>query len=121
MAPAYHHLQFVVLNKYDRQFQRGDVVAFWCDGLSCTLVKRIAAVPGDTVVINNSTLYVNGFSSEVFPEQNIFSYSGILNEEITLQTGEYLLLGDNISKSKDSRYPEIGVVSESDIYGRIGF
>lgn len=121
MAPAYHHLQLVVLNKYDRNFQRGDVAAFWCEGLSCVLVKRIAAIPGDTVMICDDTLYINDQVSQVYDEPGSFSYSGILAEETFLQPGEYLLLGDNTEVSKDSRYPEVGLVRESCIYGRIVF
>ena len=119
MTPAYDHMQLVVLNKYDREFKRGDVVAFWCQELTCVLVKRIVAVPGDNVVIQNGTLYVNDCISEVYSEQGIFTYAGLLEEPCTLKTEEYLLLGDNIELSKDSRYPEVGIVTESQFYGRI--
>ena len=121
MAPAYHHLQLVVLNKHDRNFQRGDVAAFWCEGLSSVLVKRIAAVPGDRVAVRDGTLYVNDQVSEVYEESGIFSYAGILEDEIVLQPGKYLLLGDNLEESRDSRYPEVGEISESQIYGWVGF
>lgn len=117
MLPAYDHMQLVVLNKHDREFQRGDVAAFWCQGLSCVLVKRIVAVPGDTVIIREETLYINDRISDVYPEPGRFAYAGLLQEQITLQPGEYLLLGDNTQESKDSRYPEVGIVVESQIYG----
>lgn len=121
MAPAYHHLQLVVLNKHDRNFQHGDVAAFWCEELSCVMVKRIAAVPGDRAVIRDETLYVNDSVSEIYCEPGMFFYAGILEEETVLQPGEYLLLGDNTQQSKDSRYPEVGLVDESRIYGWVGF
>ena len=120
MAPAYHNLQLVVLNKHDRDFQRGDAAAFWCEGLSCVLVKRIAAVPGDRVVVRDNSLYVNDTVSEIYHEPGMISYAGILEEEVVLQAGEYLLLGDNLEESKDSRYPEVGLIPESQIYGRVG-
>lgn len=119
MEPTYDHMQLVALNKYDREFKRGDVVAFWCQELSSVLVKRIVAVPGDDVVIQHGTLYINDCVSEVYPELGIFSYAGLMEETISLQEGEYLLLGDNMELSKDSRYPEVGIVIESQIYGRI--
>ena len=100
MSPAYHHMQLVVLNKHDRSFQRGDVAAFFCEGLSSVLVKRIAAVPGDRVIICNETLYVNEYVSEIYNDPGTFAYAGILEEEIVLQPGEYLLLGDNTAESK---------------------
>lgn len=119
MVPAYGHMQLVVLNRHDRTFQRGDVAAFRCEGLSSVLVKRIAAVPGDTAVIQDGILYVNGSVSEVYGEDYTFAYAGLLEEQITLQPGEYLMLGDNTAQSRDSRYPEVGVVAESEIYGRV--
>ena len=119
MVPSYHHLQLVVLNKHDRDFQRGDVAAFWCEELSCTLVKRIAALPGDRVIIQEGSLYVNGQISQAYAEPGLFAYAGILEKEIFLGPGEYLLFGDNTSESKDSRYPEVGIISESHIFGKI--
>ena len=117
MAPSYHNFQLVVLNRHDRNLQRGDVAAFWCEGLSRILLKRIAAVPGDKAVIRDGTLYVNDQISEVYGEQGMFSYAGILESEIVLQPGEYLMLGDNAQESKDSRYPEVGLIPEAQIYG----
>jgi signal peptidase I len=120
MAPSYHHLQLVMLKKHDRDFRRGDTVAFWCEEFSCVLVKRIAAVPGDNAVIRDGTLYVNGHVSEIYEEPGIFSYAGILQSEIVVQPGEYLVLGDNVEASKDSRYSEVGLIHESSIYGWVG-
>ena len=119
MAPSYDNMQLVMLNKYDREFQRGDVVAFWSQELSCVLVKRIVAVPGDDAVIKHGTLYINDCVSEVYLETGIFSYAGLLENTIYLQSEEYLLIGDNIALSKDSRYPEVGIVTESQFYGRV--
>ena len=119
MAPAYHNFQLVVLNRHDRNFQRGDVAAFWCEGLSCTLLKRIAAVPGDKVEICDGTLYVNDQISDIYDEWGMFSYAGMLESEMVLQPGMYLMLGDNAQESKDSRYPEVGLVPDDRIYGSV--
>lgn len=119
MAPSYHHLQLVMLNKHNRDFQRDDVVAFWCEDLSCTLVKRIAAIPGDRVVIRDESLYVNGQISDVYPEPGLFTYAGMLENEIILEPEEYLMLGDNVEESKDSRYLEVGLISETNFFGKI--
>lgn len=121
MEPAYHHLQMVVLNKHDREFLRGDVVAFWSTGLSSVLVKRIVAVPGDSVIIRDSTLFINNQVSEIYAESIVFTYAGIMEQEIILREGEFLVLGDNTEKSIDSRYSEVGIISEAEIYGKIGF
>ena len=41
MNPTYHNMQIVVLNKFDKNYKIGDVIAFQCDELDCVLVKRI--------------------------------------------------------------------------------
>ena len=51
MSPTYHSGQFTAIDRHDRSFGEGDVVALRCENLHAILVKRIAAGPGDTVVI----------------------------------------------------------------------
>lgn len=118
MSPAYHNLQLVVLDKRDKSYQAGDVVAFSCGGLSSVLVKRVVAVGGDTVRIEDCTLYVNGEISTLYDE-GVFEYSGILRENQQLEEGKYIVIGDNIEQSKDSRYEEIGIISVDIIIGKI--
>lgn len=118
MEPAYSHMQLVVLNRHDRVFTQGDVIAFRCDGLSSVLVKRIIAGPSDTAQITDGALLINGQVSRVYPAGSI-AYPGILAEPVTLDQGQYLVLGDNLPESKDSRYKEVGIVSEASIFGKI--
>ncbi len=118
MEPAYHHLQPVLINKHARDYAVGDVVAFDCDGLSAVLVKRIVAVPGDHVVIENGILFRNGEVSELYPS-SAFTYAGLLEHELILGSHQYVMIGDNMEESKDSRYPEVGIVEEADIKGDV--
>lgn len=118
MLPSYHNMQLVVLDKHNREYHAGDVIAFRCEGLSAVLVKRIAACGGDTARIVDGTFYVNGEVSALY-EEGLFNYAGILEEEVELSTGEYVVIGDYIAVSKDSRNPEIGIVQEETIIGRI--
>ncbi len=119
MLPSFHSMQIVVLDKHSKEYNYGDVVAFECDGLNAILVKRIVACPKDTIVIKEGTLYVNDNISDVFSQENVFDYVGILNEEICLRENAYFVIGDNILKSKDSRYEEIGQVFLEDIIGKV--
>lgn len=119
MLPAYHNWQLVVLDKRANDYRPGDVVAFRCEGLNAVLVKRIAAGPGDTVQILNGTLYVNGEISRVYSEKGIFEYAGMLSDSLTLDDGEYIVIGDNIAQSRDSRYAEVGIVEADDIIGKL--
>ena len=73
-----------------RQFgelHTGDVVIFRHDGR--TLVKRIAASPGETYILNG--------------------------RPITVPAGQYLLLGDNADNSYDARYWDNPFVPEKDM------
>lgn len=118
MEPSYHHMQLVVLDKRADTYQYGDVIAFHSDGLSTVLVKRVAACPGDTVVITDGTLFVNG-SKSPFYQSGAFTFSGILNEERKLPEGEYVVLGDNLTESKDSRDNRVGCIKTADIIGKV--
>lgn len=119
MLPSYHNLQIVIIDKRKNNYSPGDVIAFKCGALSSVLVKRVVAVPGDEAIIQEGTLYVNGKKSQVFSEDRSISYAGNLSVIMKLEDEQYLVLGDNLSESKDSRYPEVGIVVEKEILGRI--
>ena len=81
-------------------------------------IKRVIAVPGDTVQITDGVVYVNG---EPFPEEidDSFVEHGYLAENpIVVKEDEFFVLGDNRNNSEDSRYANIGNVKKSHIYGK---
>lgn len=100
---------------------RGDVVVFLPNGNENAhyYVKRVAAVPGDSVVVKNGVFYVNGIESPWVTER--LTDPGIAANEITLDIGEYFCIGDNPGNSEDSRSANIGPVKESDIIGKAWF
>ena len=80
-------------------------------------VKRIAAIPGDTVEFRDGILFVNGEAvneSYVDPEHNRRS---ITTEPHLLGEDEYYVLGDNRDNSNDSR--RIGPITRRMIVGRV--
>lgn len=121
MAPTYNNMELVFLNRFDRSYTYGDVIAFHSenDTLPNILLKRIAAIPGDRVIIEDGILYINGKSSQVYGRDVVFEYAGIVEDEVTLQRDEYFVIGDNVEQSKDSRYQEIGIVRENMIVGKL--
>lgn len=118
MYPTLKNMHFAVIDRRVRSFEPGDVIVFRCDGLNSTLVKRVVGCPGDTVMISDGKLYVNGAESELYQKSEI-DYPGLLSSGITLQDGEYAVLGDNLPESKDSRYEEVGIINAEDISGRV--
>ena len=45
--------------------------------------------------------------------------AGILEQKILLADNEYVVIGDNIENSKDSRFTEVGIVNKNTILGTI--
>lgn len=119
MDPAYCNMQLVLVDRHSENYTYDDVIVFWCDDLDSVLIKRIVACPGDEVWIRKGTLYVNGEISDVYSEENSFAYAGTINNPLQLAAGQYFVIGDNIRKSKDSRYPGVGCVSVDDIKGKV--
>jgi len=117
MLPTYHHMQLVLIRKNPEHISEGNVIAFHSETLSADLVKRVVACPGDRIVIQDGTLYINGEISKVYPEEGSFLYAGILDKPVLLSAGQYFVIGDYIAESHDSRYEEVGIVKEESILG----
>lgn len=86
------------------------VVAKHEDG---TIIKRVIAGPGDTLEIWDGNVYRNG---SVLQEEYI--NEPMLDQDaapITLEKGQYYLMGDNRNRSADSR--NFGAFSEQSILG----
>ncbi|MCD7805782.1 MAG: signal peptidase I [Lachnospiraceae bacterium] len=95
---------------------RDDVVIFKAGGTH-TYIKRVVAVPGDTVLIQDGYLYVNGEQEQGDYEK--MADAGLLETEITLGENEYIVLGDNRNNSEDSRTSSVGIVEKSQISGKV--
>ncbi len=90
-------------------------------------VKRLIALPGDTVEIKydrqngTNTVYVNGEAQDepfLTPERN---NSNNAMPPLTLGQDEYFVMGDNRDNSNDSRYPTVGPISRNEIIGHVRF
>lgn len=103
--------------------KQNDIIVFLPNGneKSHYYVKRVVAVPGDTVLIQDGALYVNGelFDEEI--EVASMEDAGLAAEEITLGEDEYFVLGDNRNNSEDSRYANIGNIKKEYIIGKAWF
>lgn len=121
MEPTLYNSQEVFVDRFRYILTSpkvGDVIVFLPNGNENAhyYVKRVVAVPGDEVLIENGTLYINGRESE-FSNEKILE-AGIADNQLTIEKGEYFCIGDNVNNSEDSRSANIGPVKESDILGK---
>ena len=113
MAPTYLSGSLNLVNRwsYGKHVPiRGDVIALRSEDE--LLLKRIVALPGETIAIINGELQVNGA-----PLSDQFSGRRIPWEmdAIYLQSDEYFVIGDNRAASV------FGKVKKNDILGKVVF
>jgi signal peptidase I len=126
--------------------QRGDVVIFtYPDDRRFSYIKRIMALPGDSIEIKDNLVWVNdqllkykstspqeiNFSAQkgttYLVERNHLTSYPIMTEEnkidniekITVPHGHCFVLGDNRANSRDSRH--FGPVPLADVKGRVDY
>ena len=98
--------------------KRGDVVVFDppfpYDASGKQFVKRIIAIPGDTIENSSGIILVNGK-----PFGNDFGTTSEISEvpKTLVPEGYYYVLGDNRNSSNDSR--NFGFVPRTSIIGRV--
>lgn len=123
MNPILADGQTIVVNKIDyklHDIKRYDIVVYSkIDSDSYYDIKRIIALPGETVSINNGKIYINNEQLKDCPIKTDIINSGIASDGIELGKNEYFVLGDNVNNSEDSRFTNIGKISKSEIKGKV--
>lgn len=121
MAPVLSNDAKILIDKLSYHFsdpKRFDIVIFRNGEENKYFLKRIIALPGETVCIRNGRVMVNG---EYLPEEietEAILNPGLAVTEITLGEDEYFLLGDNRNNSEDSRFETVGNVKRGNIIGK---
>ena len=119
MEPSFYEGQRVVVNKaaywdWIGAPERGDVIIFNApDSSNEDFIKRVIAIPGDTVEVRNRTVYVNEVALD---EPYIMSQPSYSMPSRTVPEGQYFVLGDNRNRSNDSHNGWF--VPRSDIHGK---
>ncbi|MEG1457973.1 MAG: signal peptidase I [Acetivibrio sp.] len=108
-----------------RQPKRFDVVVFNSpEEKGEYWVKRVIGLPGETIQILDGKVCINGknLKGEHYGNASI-DYTGVASAPYRIPEGTYFLMGDNRVEdhSWDSRYEEVGTISEKDIWGKVFF
>ena len=122
MAPLLSDRELIFINRLVYHFesaQRGDVIVFsYPLDRTKSYIKRIVALPGETVEIRQGMVYVN---ANPLPEPYVPSQYEDLSDfgPIQLSSDSYFVLGDHRNSSNDSRV--FGTVARRLIDGRAVF
>ena len=119
MYPTLDHKEILILKKYDKSYDRFDIVVFNYNDTK--LIKRVIGLPGDYVEYKNNKLYINGKHVKEYFLTDEETYDFSLKDlgYKTIPKGYYFVMGDNRTNSKDSRI--IGLISAKDIEGTTNF
>ena len=125
MLPSYSEGETVLVNRIsyrNSEPKRGDVIllpneVYAVTGEGKVMMKRIIAIPGDTVLITGGKVYVN---NKPLTEKYTFTdgTSGEM-DQVKVDKGHVFVLGDNRAASTDSRDEAVGLIRIDDILGKV--
>ncbi len=124
MFPTLHTGDYIITNKIDYRFnepEKGQIIVFKNPREeSQDFIKRIMAVPGDTIKVQDGHIYLNGkVLDEPYLDPSVVTLPGSFlreGEEILVPVGRYIVIGDNRMASSDSR--EWGFITKEEIIGK---
>ncbi len=118
MIPTLRVGDRVLVNKFIYRFtepERGDILVFESvEGGSEDLIKRVVAVPGDTIAVRRGKVVLNGerqrepYANKKYPDRSF-------SPPTTIPKGHVFVMGDNRANSRDSRF--FGPVPKGKIEG----
>lgn len=119
MEPTLHEGQMLIISKINYfigEPQRGEIIVLKDDVENKLLIKRVIGLPGEKVQLKDGKVYIN--AKELQPDYTASPTYAYTQDEWTLPSGEYFVLGDNREHSRDSRLENVGMVEREDIVGR---
>lgn len=123
MTPNFQNGEYILTNKViykTKDPQRGDVVVFKSPrNKDIDYIKRVIALPGETILLKDQRIFINGkilnepyeYNKPIFGES--FLHEG---QPYTVPAGTYFVMGDNRPGSSDSR--EFGPIVKEDFIGK---
>jgi signal peptidase I len=122
MLPGLQDQERIFINKFVYRWEpveSGDIVVFhYPRDPSKSYIKRVIAIAGDRVQIDEGRVYVNGeLLAEPYVPQEYADFRSY--PEIKVPAHSFFLLGDHRTSSSDSR--DFGPVDDRYIYGKAVF
>ena len=109
MYPKLSDGQLVLTSKNYDTIKKNDIVVFKTD--DGYAIKRVIAVPGDEIVLDQNIVYLNGV------KLSPYTYDGERKIAYNLNESQYFVVGDNYKVSYDSR--DFGPIYSSKIIGKL--
>lgn len=123
MYPTFENLDYLIVDEVTYRFNapaRGDVIVFRYPGNpSVFYIKRIIGLPGEKVSINHGSIIITTVAGEAMTiaEPYIVNEDATYTKNVSLNAGEYFVMGDNRPNSSDSRV--WGPLPKKNIIGRV--
>ena len=117
VRPGGYHRGEVVLCRYPHRAERTiELGAAFSLTWHTLFVKRLVALPGDTVEIREGQLFVN---DSPVPDPPAMGSAPPDYPPRTLRSNQYFVLGDNRRASHDSRAADVGPISGKMLQGHV--
>lgn len=102
------------LTRYGGMPERGDIIIVKYPNMDGTFVKRAIGLPGETIEIKNSVVYIDG---EPIEEDYVNTEPYADMEAFVVPENHVFVMGDNRAHSLDSRAEYIGPIPHDSIIG----
>ena len=109
MHPTFKNLDYLIVDELLYRFYapaRGDVIVFRYPGNpSVFYIKRIIGLPNETVSINHGVITITTVDGKIIalPEPYIVNEDATYTKNVSLNSEEYFVMGDNRPNCADSR------------------
>ncbi len=131
MNPTLKDGQIVLVSRLAYRFhsvKRNEIVVL--NKNSKSYVKRVIGLPGEKIDYLDGVLYVDDKPyKETYLDDDVLTYNFTFEDVCSkedcpdgkIPEGKYMVMGDNRKESEDSRKKEFGLVSKSEIKGKVFF
>lgn len=142
MNPNYNKNDILLIKKIDN-IQRKDVIIFYSPESELKIIRRVIGIPGDYIEIKDGKIFITPIDSEkteelkedyltkntktcITPSNSCATTLDFAGRKYQVPINNYFLLGDNRSKSQDSRfwrkdYIEYPFINSEDIVAKVSF